>query len=56
MKYLGIRLGDDQTVRKDWEGVVEKVEGRLAKWRLLLPHIWYRGRVLIINNLVASSL
>lgn len=35
---------------------MEKVEGRLAKWKWLLPHMSYRGRVLIINNLVASSL
>jgi hypothetical protein len=36
--------------------VLEKVEGKLAKWRWLLPHMSYRGRVLIINNLVASTL
>ena len=32
------------------------MEGKLAKWRWLLPHMSYRGRVLIINNLVASTL
>ena len=42
--------------KKNWEGVIEKVEGKLAKWRRLLPHMSYRGRVLIINNLVASTL
>ena len=36
--------------------MLEKVEGKLAKWRWLLPHMSYRGRVLIINNLVASTL
>ncbi|KAI3361898.1 hypothetical protein L3Q82_002226 [Scortum barcoo] len=25
-KYLGIHLGDDETVKKNWEGVVEKME------------------------------
>ena len=56
LKYLGVYLGDEQTVQKNWEGVVEKVEGKLAKWRWLLPQMSYRGRVLIINNLVASTL
>lgn len=56
IKYLGVYLGDHQTVAKNWEGVEEKVEGRLAKWRWLLPNMSYRGRVLIINNLVASTL
>ena len=44
LKYLGVYLGDYQTVEKNWEGVVEKVEGRLAKWRWLLPQMSYRGR------------
>ena len=55
-KYLGVYLGDELTVQKNWDGVVEKVEGKLTKWRWLLPHMSYRGRVLIINNLVASTL
>ena len=55
-RYLGIHLGDEQTEKKNWEGVIEKVEGKLAKWRWLLPCMSYRGRVLIINNLVASTL
>ena len=54
-KYLGVYLGDKQTEEKNWEGVVEKVEAKLAKWRWLLPQMSYRGRVLIINNLVAST-
>ena len=56
LKYLGVFLGDSTTEQRNWEGVLEKVEGRLEKWRWLLPHMSYRGRVLIINNLVASSL
>ena len=56
LKYPGVHLGDEQNVKKNWEGVVEKVEGRLAKWNWLLPHMSYRGRVLIINKLVASIL
>ncbi len=55
-KYLGVFLGDELTVQKNWEGVIEKVKGRLNKWKCLVPKMSYRGRILIINNLVASSL
>ena len=53
VKYLGVHLGDKQTKKKNWEGVLEKVEGKLAKRRSLLPHMSHRGRVLIINNLLS---
>ena len=53
-KYLGIFLGNDTVVQKNWEGALEKVKGRLEKWKWLLPRMSYRGRTLIINNLVAS--
>uniref|UniRef100_A0A8D3EDT5 Reverse transcriptase domain-containing protein n=1 Tax=Scophthalmus maximus TaxID=52904 RepID=A0A8D3EDT5_SCOMX len=56
LKYLGVYLGDQRTTAMNWERVVGKVEGKLSKWRWLIPHMSYRGRVLIINNLVASSL
>lgn len=49
-------MGDTETESKNWEGVVEKVKGRLKRWFWLLPHMSFRGRVLICNNLVASSL
>lgn len=50
-------MGDDSVfLQKNWEGVLEKVKGRLDKWKWLLPNMSYRGRTLIVNNLVASSL
>lgn len=55
-KYLGVFLGDDNAVSKNWDGVVEKTKGRLKKWMWLLPQMSYRGRCLVINNLVASVL
>ncbi len=55
-KYLGVFLGDDFIVKKNWDDVLERVKGRLNKWKWLIPKMWYRGRTLIINNLVASSL
>ena len=55
-KYLGVFLGDKQVQMKNWDGVLEKVKGRLGRWSWLLPKMSYRGRILICNNLVASSL
>ncbi len=55
-KYLGVFLGDDFIVKKNWDNVLERVKGRLNKWKWLIPKMSYRGRILIINNLVASSL
>ena len=55
-KYLGVFLGDENMVKKNWDGLLEKVKGRLKKWTWLLPQMSYRGRCLIINNLVASFL
>lgn len=56
IKYLGVFLGDEQHKKKNWEGVVEMIEGKLKRWKWLLPRMSYRGRTLIINNLVASTL
>ena len=56
IKYLGIYLGDQTEGMKNWEGEIEKWEGRLKKWQWLLPRMSFRGRTLIINNLVASTL
>ena len=55
-KYLGVFLGNDLFIQKNFEGVVEKIKGRLDKWTFLLHKTSYKGRVLIVNNLVASSL
>ncbi|KAF7645430.1 hypothetical protein LDENG_00204210 [Lucifuga dentata] len=56
LKMLGVYLGSDTWVRKNWEDAVQLVEKKLTKWKWLLRQLSYRGRVLIINNLVASSL
>ncbi|KAI2646955.1 putative 149 kDa protein [Labeo rohita] len=55
-KYLGVFLGDETIVQRNWEGITEKLKGRLMKWKWIVKNISYRGRTLIINNLVASSL
>ncbi len=41
---------------KNWEGLVEGVLVKLSEWKWLLPQLSYRGRVLIANNLKASTL
>ena len=52
----GVYLGDPDFEKQNCEGVVAKLCARLSKWHWLLPHLSYRGRVLVINNLVASML
>ncbi|KAI4876819.1 hypothetical protein NFI96_007221, partial [Prochilodus magdalenae] len=56
IKYLGVFLGDEATRQRNWDGVVEKMEGRLARWKWIRPQMSLRGRVLVINNLAASVL
>ncbi|KAK3553067.1 hypothetical protein QTP86_031169 [Hemibagrus guttatus] len=55
-KYLGVYLGNNEFLNKNWEGTVEHVKGRLSRWKRLVPRMSYRGRTLVINNLAASSL
>lgn len=50
-KYLGVFLGNDDVMKRNWQGVV----GRLERKKWVLSKMSYRGRVLIISNLVASS-
>lgn len=56
LKYLGVFLGDDLFQQKNWEGAVEKMTGGLKKWRWIHGQLSFRGRVLVINSLVASML
>lgn len=56
VKVLGVYLGTGALMARNWEGVTDQLVGRLQKWKWLLSQVSYRGRVLIINNLVASSL
>ncbi|KAF1375259.1 hypothetical protein PFLUV_G00237720 [Perca fluviatilis] len=56
LKVLGVFWGSEGFVKKNWEGVKEKVCARLSRWTWLLPQLSNRGRVLVANNLVASTL
>ncbi|KAK3574580.1 hypothetical protein QTP86_010339 [Hemibagrus guttatus] len=55
-KYLGVYLGNNEFLNKNWEGTVEHVKSRLSRWKGLVPRMSYRGRMLVINNLAALSL
>ena len=52
---LGVYMGSERGIRKNWEGLSQVGVSRLARWRWLLSQVSYRGRVLIIN-LATSSL
>ncbi len=54
--YLGVFLGTQDFISKNWESLITKTEQRLQKWRGLLRQLSYRGRTLVINNLAASML
>ncbi|KAJ3587993.1 hypothetical protein NHX12_011587, partial [Muraenolepis orangiensis] len=56
LKVLGVFLGTEAFKARNWEGAKEKVCARLSKWKWLLPQMSYRGRVLVANTLVASTL
>jgi len=56
LKILGIYFGRNEFQKLNWEGLEERVCTRLSRWKWLLPQLSYRGRVLVANNLVASTL
>uniref|UniRef100_A0A4W6F6F5 Reverse transcriptase domain-containing protein n=1 Tax=Lates calcarifer TaxID=8187 RepID=A0A4W6F6F5_LATCA len=56
LKVLGVFLGTEGYKLRNWEGMREEVCARLSRWKWLLPQLSYRGRVLVVNNLVASTL
>ncbi len=49
-------MGNDPYRMENWEGVLDNVPARLSKWDWLLPQLSYRGRVLVNNDLSASTL
>lgn len=56
LKILGIYLGTDKYIQKNWEGMYDKMCDRLSRWKWILPQLSFRGRVLVANNLAASAL
>lgn len=55
-RILGLYFGTKGYTEKNWEGLADKVILRIQKWQWILPHLSFRGRCLVINNLAASML
>uniref|UniRef100_A0A8C4RDJ9 Reverse transcriptase domain-containing protein n=1 Tax=Erpetoichthys calabaricus TaxID=27687 RepID=A0A8C4RDJ9_ERPCA len=55
-KHLGIYIGKSGATADNWEGLIDQIQGRLKKWKWVVTKLSFRGRVLIINNLIASML
>ncbi|KAJ3592180.1 hypothetical protein NHX12_007308, partial [Muraenolepis orangiensis] len=54
-KYLGVFLGKEIVVLKNWEDVVEKIEGKLSKWKWLLPQMSFKEPLIHKARLDVSS-
>lgn len=53
VKYLGLPLGASYKSTRIWDGVIEKVENRLASWNML--HLSKGGRVTLITGTLSNS-
>ena len=57
LKCLGVFLGNSEAFeRRNWDGLLEDVQQRLSKWKLLFRHLSIKGRVILVNSLAASKL
>ncbi|KAJ3582510.1 hypothetical protein NHX12_000537 [Muraenolepis orangiensis] len=54
-KYLGVFLGKGIIVLKNWEDVIEKIEGKLSKWKWLLPQMSFKEPLIHKAGLDVSS-
>lgn len=45
-KVLGVFLGTDQYIQKNWDDIFEKVSGCFQRWKWILSQLSYRGRLL----------
>ena len=54
--YLGVFLGSTQFMKKNWEDTTEEIRKKLNRWRRALPHLSFKGCVLVANNLVAANI
>uniref|UniRef100_A0A9J8BR89 Reverse transcriptase domain-containing protein n=1 Tax=Cyprinus carpio carpio TaxID=630221 RepID=A0A9J8BR89_CYPCA len=56
-KYLGVYLGDSNIQQKNWEGVIDKVEGKLKKWKWIhLPSRHATFRLQFIQRFLTGPL
>jgi hypothetical protein len=52
VKYLGLPLGASYKSTHIWDGVIEKIEHRLASWKSL--YLSKDGRVTLIKSILAN--
>jgi hypothetical protein len=52
LKYLGLPLGASYKAKHIWDGVIEKLEHRLANWKML--YLSKGGRVTLIKSTLAN--
>ncbi|KAJ4945904.1 hypothetical protein JOQ06_023582, partial [Pogonophryne albipinna] len=55
LKYLGVFLGNKSIVLRNWEDVIGKIEGKLSKWRWLLPQMSFKEPLIHKARLDVSS-
>lgn len=46
MKYLSIFLGNGTITKKNWGNIMTKIEGKINKWKWLLPQTLYKRTTL----------
>ena len=57
LKVLGTFLGNTPMwLDKNWSDIIDKIESKLDWWARYAPSMSYRGRTLVINQLIASKL
>jgi hypothetical protein len=54
LKYLGILLGASYKAKAIWDGIMEKMEHRLASWKMM--YLSKGGRVMLIKELFSTYL
>ncbi|TWW57377.1 hypothetical protein D4764_07G0000960 [Takifugu flavidus] len=47
LRFLRVFLGKEKFMGKNWQDSLERVKGRLEKWRWLLPKMSFRGHHLV---------
>jgi hypothetical protein len=52
LKYLGLLLGASYKAKSTWDGVVEKIEHRLANWKMM--YLSKDGRVTLIMSTLSN--
>ncbi|KAJ4923075.1 hypothetical protein JOQ06_027811 [Pogonophryne albipinna] len=55
LKYLGVFLGNKSIVLRNWEDVIGKIEGKLSKWKWLLPQMSFKEPLIHKARLDVSS-